>query len=118
MEYAAGHREIFEKGPAECYRNTYKAVVCGYTESGQPIVYSAPGAWDVKSIVKSGDADSFEQYGEAGFVRLLKLMEDRSELPHHVVSQFIAIIDFEGYSMTQLASMGGKGHGPLKCLKN
>ncbi len=49
-----------------------------------------------------------QRLAEIGFVRILNLMAERSQVPEHVVTQFVVFIDFEGFSVRHLASYGRK----------
>ena len=51
-----------------------------------------------------GGEEIFSRFLERVFGEVHEIQKRESELPDKVVTQFVAILDFEGYSFRQLAS--------------
>jgi Zn-dependent peptidase ImmA (M78 family) len=82
--------------------------VSGFKEDNSPILIVPFGTWDMKRVIKEVGPEELHRYAYVSVQNILRLMEERSRFPDEVVTQFWAVIDFEGYSMRQLTSLSGR----------
>jgi len=64
-----------------------------------PVLFVWFGRWDVKRLTESPGGDElFTNYNEHLFAKILQLLLEHSQAPNRILTQFVCILDFEGYS--------------------
>lgn len=64
------------------------------------------GKWDIRKAISLGMKSELHRHIDQVFETAMKFMEHRST-PENMYTQFIIILDFEGFSLRQLASKEG-----------
>jgi len=78
------------------------------------------GVWDVRRAFESGEREIWLKYVDKLFGTFVRYIKDASKAREkaektgfNVVTQFVIVFDFKGFSMRQLTSLGSESIKPI-----